>query len=213
MVLALWLAAYLVSHGFRSAVTRGTALVLAAAAGFFLQLLTLAKPSGWLSGWWTIVFTIAPFGWFNLTRRMFSPRGRTVQWVALVVNGLGWLKVALVAAAMLRAQGPYNLNAELISPCCPAAYTVADDIFLLLAAGGILLNFRSAASGGPWPYVRPLWLASALVAVAVVSNLASNFLPATTAACPRCPGRRSVGSGVNHPRRRHRRSRYSLPSR
>lgn len=106
MALALWLATYLVSRGFRSAVTRWAGLTLVLIAGAFLiGLYDLEAPTASHDIWWALVQTLALLAWYSLTYQFLTPAmRRRVRWMARTVYGLGLIKVAVLAVVAAQAR-------------------------------------------------------------------------------------------------------------
>jgi hypothetical protein len=173
MTLSLWLAAYLLVHGYRSPITRRTVLLLlAVAAGFFIALYGHDQPAGNLERGWIVAFTLALMAWYNLTHQLLTARlRRRVRWMALLVYGFGTLKIVanvLMAWEVQFRDDPVGLN---IVPFGLTLYAVIDLVFLLTAAIGTLFNYRLGQAGGYGPYFAPLWLASLLGAAAVLYGM------------------------------------------
>ncbi|MCC7361914.1 MAG: hypothetical protein IT317_20690 [Anaerolineales bacterium] len=186
MVLGLWLAAYLVSYGFRNPVTRAMAITLAAiASGFFVDLLAHAMPSTRLAAWWTLALTVALIGWYNVTWRLFAPRTRRNLALAVVINGLGIAKLGLVGLVLLRADLPPTLTSQTVAPCCAVAYMLADYTFLLLGAAGLVINFRLGRATASAAYRRPLEWAAWLGALVILYNIAYGLAPDRLPQLPR----------------------------
>ena len=168
MALALWLAAYLFSRGFRSAVSRWAGLILfLIACAFLIGLYQLDQPTAALAGWWAAVATVALLAWYGLTYQFLTPSmRRRVRWMAWTVYGLGFIKIVVLVAASAGSQisGPNNFN---IVPYSPGLFGIGDVLFLLTAAVGTLTNFRLGSRTGYGPHFQPLWLASVLGALAV----------------------------------------------
>jgi hypothetical protein len=175
--LALWLAAYLVSRGIRSAVTRWAGLTLAfIAVAFLLSLYGLEAPQANLDGWWALFQTLALLAWYTLTYQFLTPSMRyRVRWMARLIYVVGLLKVFIlgVASAQGRVSTADSFN---INPYDPGLAGLVDIIFLLTAAGGTLFNFRLGSRTGYGPHFPPLWIASVFGAIAIAYGSVAIFV-------------------------------------
>lgn len=168
MALALWLAAYLISRGFRSAVTRWAGLILLLEAVAFLIILReLETPQGSHLIWWALVQTLALLAWYSLTYQLLSGAARRrVRWMAAIVYVLGAVKVIAISMGLVRSPlasatdfNLWVLNQGLVD--------LADVIFLLTAGAGTLVNFKLGSRTGYGPHFHALWVASVLGALAI----------------------------------------------
>ena len=168
LALALWLATYLFSRGFRSTVTRWAGLILLlVAAAFLLGLYNLERPNPNIYGWTATILTVALMAWYSLTYQFLTPAmRRRVRWISLVVYvlGIGKTIVLGIAAATLRFSGPSGVN---IIPFSWGLFGLADFFFLVTAAIGTLVNFKLGSRTGYGPHFQAMWLASIFAAAAI----------------------------------------------
>ena len=174
MALALWLAAYLLSRGLRSALTRSAGLIfLLLAAAFLISLYDLRVLSAIQYRWLATVQTLALLAWYRLTFLFLTPTMRwRVQWMALTIYGLGVLKIVILAAGSVR-DAPSPVSSFNLVPYNQAFFEFADVVFLLIAAAGTLINFRLGSRAGIGPHSQPLWVASLFGALAIAYGTAA----------------------------------------
>jgi hypothetical protein len=168
LALALWLAAFLISRGFRSAVTRWAGLILILiASAFLIGLYDLEAPDASHAGWWALVQTFALLAWYSLTYQLLTPAmRRRIRWMAYIVYGFGLIKIVVLAVASTQSRivsaSDFNIN-----PYNPGPFGLADVVFLLTAGAGTLVNFRLGSRTGYGPHFQALWVASILGALAI----------------------------------------------
>jgi GAF domain-containing protein len=168
LALSLWLAAYLFSRGMRSAITRGATLIfLLLAIGFLIDLYGFEAPGPTYNAWWALVLTAALLAWYRLTRLFLTPAmRRRVRWMAVVIYGLGVLKMIVLAVAAVQNR-PVEASTLNITPYTQGLSAAADVVFLLTAAAGTLANYRLGSRAGIGPHSQALWIASVLGALAI----------------------------------------------
>lgn len=165
MILAFWLALYLLPRGFDNPPTRRAIITLLAfAAAAFLSFYNLYHPVTGLGAWWSLLLTISLLGWYDLVFH-YLPAQRTarVRWAYRAVMGLGLTKIILLALNYVRFPGETGASLWIVAGRADAVALV-DAVFLLFTAVSLLDNFRAAMRSGRWPRLRSLWTASWLAA-------------------------------------------------
>lgn len=184
MVVALWLATYLLARGFPSRVTlRAVVVLLLVAASLFISYLNLYQPISGIAAKWSALLTIGFMAWYDLTYQLLPPPARKrTQWIAWGIYAGSLIKIALLLVFRRASTGDISPTLW-VSPLWTFESTaipvaIADSLYMALTTAAILYNFRVGAQAGIGPHSRATWVAFFLGACSVgcgILALAAKF--------------------------------------